>query len=150
MLATLTEAQITTPRTPSALSIKDEMAHLWAWQQVSIARLEAALRGGEPELPTWFIELDSESEDPPDRTNAWIYETNRDQPWSSVHLVWRGGFLRFLELGAALPDESIMDPGRYSWLQGYPLYRVLEGSYEHHAEHLDEIETMFYNGVEVI
>ena len=29
-----------------------------------------------------------------DQINAWIYETYREQPWSSVHHDWREGFLR--------------------------------------------------------
>jgi hypothetical protein len=139
LLASFSEAEITTSRPPSALSIKDEAAHLWAWQQVSIARLEAALGGGEPHLPRWFVEFDSDNEDPPDRTNRWIYETYRNRSWSSVYQAWRDGFLRFLELGEALPEEGLMDPGRYPWLHGYPLYAVLEGSYEHHAEHFEQL-----------
>lgn len=45
------------PLTPSAWSLKDELAHLNAWQQRTIARLEAAQHQREPEFPpgcrTW-------------------------------------------------------------------------------------------------
>jgi ATP-dependent RNA helicase SUPV3L1/SUV3 len=41
LLASLSESQITTPNLPANLSVKDVVAHLWAWQQLSIARLEA-------------------------------------------------------------------------------------------------------------
>ena len=44
LLDNLSEDEITRPRPPSTWSIKDVMAHLMAWQQVSIARLEAAGR----------------------------------------------------------------------------------------------------------
>ena len=43
LLASLSEEQITAPQLPANWSIKDVIAHLRAWQQRSIARLEAAL-----------------------------------------------------------------------------------------------------------
>jgi hypothetical protein len=54
LLASMSEAQLTTPHLPSHWSTKDEIAHLWAWQQRSIARLEAALSNREPEFPKWL------------------------------------------------------------------------------------------------
>ena len=50
-LARMDEVQITAPLHSSNLSIKDMIAHLRAWQQVSIARLEAVLLTREPEFP---------------------------------------------------------------------------------------------------
>ncbi|NJM07750.1 DinB family protein, partial [Candidatus Gracilibacteria bacterium] len=40
LLARLSEAEIVVPQ-PDGMSIKDVLAHLMAWQQVSIARLAA-------------------------------------------------------------------------------------------------------------
>jgi hypothetical protein len=62
LLASLKEEQITTPLPSSDWSIKDVVAHLRAWQQVSIAPLQAALLNKEPELPEWLAGLDPESE----------------------------------------------------------------------------------------
>ena len=42
LLASLSEEQITTPNFDLDWSIKDVIAHLLAWQQISIARMEAA------------------------------------------------------------------------------------------------------------
>jgi hypothetical protein len=140
VLAGLSEEQITAPHLPAHLSIKDVMAHLWAWQQRSIARLEAALFNREPDFPRWPAGLDPDSEDDLDQINAWIYETHRDQPWSSVYQAWRDGFLRFLELGEAMPEEDLLQPGRYSWLADHPLSLILVSSYEHHhEEHLEPL-----------
>ena len=58
LLTSMSEEQITTPPLPSDLSIKDVIAHLWVWQQRSVARLEAALLDREPEFPGWPAELD--------------------------------------------------------------------------------------------
>ena len=57
LLAGMSEEQITAPQLPANLSIKDVIAHLRAWQQRSIARLEAALLDREPEFPRWPEEL---------------------------------------------------------------------------------------------
>jgi hypothetical protein len=140
LLASMSEEQITAPHLPSSLSFKDVIAHLRAWQQRSIARLEAAVLNREPEFPRWPAELDPDSEDDPAQINAWIYETYREQPWSSVHQDWREGFLRFLELGEAIPEKDLLDAGRYPWMEGQPLSLVLLGSYEHHHEdHLEPL-----------
>ncbi len=140
LLASLSEEQITAPHLPSNLSIKDVMAHLWAWQQRSIVRLEAALLDREPDFPRWPEEFDPEQEDEPHELNAWLYETNREKPWSRVYGDWRAGFLRFLELGEAIPEKDLLEAGRYAWLEGEPLSIVFVGSYEHH--HDDHLEPL--------
>ena len=140
LLASLSEEQITAPHLPSNLSIKDVIAHLMAWQQRSVARLDAALLNREPEFPLWPAELHPDSEDDPDQTNAWIHETYRERPWSSVHRDWREGFLRFLELGDAIPERDLLDAGKYPWMEGQPLSLILQSSYEHH--HVDHLEPL--------
>jgi hypothetical protein len=116
------------------------MAHLRAWQQRSVARAEAALHDREPDFPKWPGELNPDSEENTDRINAWIHETARNQPWSMVHREWRDGFLRFIELGEAIPEKDFLDLNRYAWLQGHPLSFIYEASYEHH--HIDHLEPL--------
>ena len=135
LLGRLSEDQITIPFHPSSWSTKDVIAHLWAWQQRSIARLEAALHDSEPEFPNWPGDLDPEPAGEPHQVNAWIYETYREEPWSSVHGNWREGFLRLLELGEAVSEEDVTEPGRYAWLEGLPLSFILQASCDHHEEH---------------
>jgi len=137
LLAGMSKTQITTPLTPSKWSIKDVVAHLRAWQQVSIARLEAARLNKEPVLPNWLAGLDPESEEDLEQFSARIYETCREQPWARVHQDWRNGFLRLLKLGEEIPENDLLDAGKYPWLKGYALLAVLQGSCEHHREHLE-------------
>ena len=139
VLASLSEEQITTPHLPGHLSIKDVIAHLRAWQQRSIARLEAAQLNRTPEYPKWPAELDPDSADNTNQTNAWIYESYRDQPWSKVHQNWREGYLRFLESGEAISERDLLDAGRYPWLKGHALAFTLLASYDHHQEHLEKL-----------
>jgi hypothetical protein len=109
---------------------------MMAWQQVSIARLQAANHGREPVYPGWLGEADPfYANEHVDEFNARIHAAHRDAPWSSVHRAWRDGFRRFLELGEAIPEEALSATGRYPWLRGEALAAVLEGSLEHHQEH---------------
>ena len=76
----------------------------------------------------------------PHDLNAWLYAKDRDQSWPDVYRNWSEGFRRFLELAAAIPENDLLEVGKYPWLEGYALYAVLEGSYEHHREHAEYLE----------
>jgi hypothetical protein len=146
VLAGLSETQINAVPQPGELSLKDEIAHLWAWQQRSIARLEAGANNTEPQMPAWWpdatVTRPEESDDHEavtDRINAQIYEAYRDLPWAAVYTQWRTDFLRFLELGETIAEPALLDPSRFAWLNGYSLADVLLGSYDHHQEHLEKL-----------
>lgn len=137
LLTTQSEVQLTTPPSPHSWSVKDDIAHLWAWQQRSIARLEAAAMSREPAFPTWLPDADPDATDATEQVNAWLYTTHRDQPWSKVHQEWQSGFRRFLALAEEIPERDLLDGERYPWLGGFPLAVVLLASYDHHQEHLE-------------
>ncbi len=139
LLASMSEEQITAPDLPSDWSLKDNIAHLLAWRQRSIARLEAARFDREPEFPKWLPGLEPDAEGNTAQTNVWIYETYREQPWSTIHQDWQAGFLRLLELGGAIPERDLLDASRYPWLAGHPLAFILIASYDHHQEHLEKL-----------
>ncbi|MCA9941242.1 MAG: ClbS/DfsB family four-helix bundle protein [Anaerolineales bacterium] len=127
------------PLTPSAWSLKDELAHLNAWQQRTIARLEAAQHQREPEFPPWLPHLDPEVEANTEPVNTWIYESNRDQSWETVYHRWRDGFLRMLELAQTIAEPALLDANRYPWLNGHSLAFIVIASYDHHQEHLEKL-----------
>lgn len=138
LLSRLQEPELVAPLADGPLSVKDVVAHLRAWQQVSIIRLEAAQFGREPAYPAW-TGGDPDDEPATDSHNRQIYEEYRDRPWTEVHRAWREGFLRFLALAEAIPAADLADRAKYPWLNGHALIDVLRGSYEHHREHLEEL-----------
>ncbi|MBP6016801.1 MAG: ClbS/DfsB family four-helix bundle protein [Candidatus Promineofilum sp.] len=140
-LSSLSEEQTTVPLA-DGLSIRDVVGHLHAWQQLSIARLEAAQRGGEPLYPDWCAGHYPDDEEYLEHFNATIHETYHQQPWPAVHAAWRDGFVRFLELSRATPEDDLVSAGKYPWLRGYALIDVLQGSYEHHVEHFDSLRDL--------
>ncbi len=139
LLASLNEEQITAPHFDFDWSIKDIIAHLWAWQQISIARMEGGVHDQEPELPKWIVESIENWEEDSDRVNALTFERNHKKLWSEIHQNWREGFLRFLELGSEIPERDLLDGDRYPWLGGYSLAFILVASYDHHQEHLEKL-----------
>lgn len=112
LFVNISEEQINAPLLPSDWCMKNVITHLWAWQQISVARMEAARHDHEPEFPKWVAELQADWEGNANQTNAWIYDTYRGQPWPNVN---------------------------QNWLEGNPLVFVLLASYEHHQEHLEKL-----------
>ena len=106
LLADLSTEQITAPHFDFDWSIKDVLAHLWGWQLISNARLEAAVLNRDPEFPRWMAGSHADWEENADQTNAGIYATYHSKSWSEVHQNWRDGFRRFLELGAAISERD--------------------------------------------
>lgn len=135
LLAGLSELQILAKELDGGWSVKDVIAHLKAWQELSMMRLEAGQYGEEPVRPNWPEELDLVTESNVDETNAWIYAMHHGLPWSSVYPVWRYGYLRFLALGEAIPEDVLLKKKRYDWIEGYSLGDSLINSAEHHREH---------------
>jgi len=139
LLASLSEEQVTIPSFDFNWSIKDVIAHLWAWQQISIARVESGWQDHEPEYPKWMIEVGKDWEENADRTNARIYENTHDKTWSEIHQNWKEGFLQLLELGNKISERDLLDGSKYIWLKGYSLAFILVASYDHHQEHLEKL-----------
>ena len=138
LLASLREEQITSPNFDFEWSIKDVIAHLWACQQISIARMESGLHDREPEFPKWIVEHEDWEENA-NQTNALTYETKHNKPWPEVHQNWRGGFLRFIELGEGISERDLLDTSKFPWLNGYSLALILIASYDHHQEHYEKL-----------
>jgi hypothetical protein len=139
LLTGLSEEQVTTPHFDLDWSIKDVIAHLWAWQQISIARMEAGVLDREPEFPKWILTVGEDWEENANRVNALTFEMEHEKPWSEIYQNWRDRFLHFLKVGSALSERDLLDGDRYPWLKGYSLAFILVASYDHHQEHLEKI-----------
>lgn len=138
-LLTMNDAEIVTRQLSPDRSVKDDVAHLRAWLQVSIARLEAALSGKDPAYPGWVngLDPDSDSEEDTQSFNEGIYLAHRDESWPFVYHNWQEGFVHFIELAEKIPEDILSDTDRFPWLHGYPLLAILQGALEHHEEHMD-------------
>lgn len=141
LLASLSVEEITAPHFDLDWSIKDVMAHLWAWQQISIARMQAGAENQRPVFPKWIVQSIENWEEDSDRVNAVTFENFHSKSWSEIHHNWKNGFLRFLELGNELSERDLLDGDKYPWLGGYSLAFILIASYDHHQEHFEKLTT---------
>ncbi len=134
-LSALTPEQIQTPIKESDWTVKDVVAHLAAWQELSNARLEAALSGREPLPPDWMSGIDPDREESTDEINARIYARYQALTWAEVHTRWLNGYRHLIETATLIDEPTLLDGDRTPWLHGYSLADVLIGTYDHHREH---------------
>lgn len=139
LIASLSPEQISTPLLPSDWTIKDVVAHLWSWQQATVARAEAALLNKSPDYPEWWLTMGPDPDEDVDRTNAYLYQINQDKPWPKVYTDWKAQFSRYLELSRQLPEKDLLEPGKYAWMGSYALSASSMGTLEHHEEHLETL-----------
>lgn len=117
--------------TPSFWRPTDVVAHLWAWQTVSTARVYAALEGRNPDYPAWFTGDDEEV----DATNLRIYENYKHWRWSEAMNEWETNYQHLIELGKRISEMSFLNNDYLPWLPGYSVADVFIYTYHHHLEH---------------
>jgi hypothetical protein len=118
-------------------SVKDITAHLSAWAGRTIAWLEAARQDTAPRRPRWPEELEARGDD---AVNAWLYQSNRDRSLQDVLAESRQVFDQVAAWVASVPEEDLVEPGRFPWLEGKALYDPIAGNtFEHLQEHGDAI-----------
>lgn len=137
LLSGMSEAQLATPLETSPWTAKDLLAHVYAWQQRTIARFQAALADRPPVYPQWLPGVVPDTEDVNDRVNAWLYDTYHDFPWTELHALWLDSYHQLISLAESIPQPELLDSDRYPWMSGYALAHSLLATYDHHQEHYD-------------
>ena len=91
-------------------SVKDVLAHLVEWQQMSLGWYAAGLRGETPAMPAPGFTL---RELP--RLNAMIYRKHHRRSLAAVMHDYRLSHQSIVELIEALPDADLVTLRRFSW-----------------------------------
>ena len=141
LLASLSDEQIHTPLEPSSWTVKDVVAHLWSWQQASLARVEGAQQNHEPNYPAWWAQRAPDPEEDVDGTNALLYALSKDKPWQQVYAEWMAQFRHYLELTGRISVRDFSQPGRFPWMGKYAIADSSNGSLDHHREHYSTLTT---------
>jgi hypothetical protein len=139
LIAGLTKEQIKQPFLPSLWTLKDLVAHLWSWQQGSVARAQAALNDAYPDYPDWWKACGPDPDEDVDRTNAYIFTINQDKDWERVYTDWKQQFEHYLDLLRQIPAPDLLQKGRYAWMGTYALADSALGSLDHHIEHYEDL-----------
>lgn len=130
------EAGMDRPGAAGAWTFKDVAGHLNGWRERTVDRLEAGVRDEPPMPPPWPAGLDDETDEGLEAINGWIHERNRGRPAVEVVAESRAQFERMQTAVEAVSEADLTTPGRFPWLDGEPLWAVLEGTFYHlHGEH---------------
>jgi hypothetical protein len=136
LLAEVGDDRMLEPGAAGAWSFKDVVAHLNGWRVLTLARLEAARDGRDPEPPPWPAHLDEDVESDLDEINDWIYRAGQDRSLQDLLAEYSQSFDRMAAAVSAVSDQDLTNPARYPWLGGHPLEAVLDGTFGHfHEEH---------------
>ncbi len=130
LISSLSEEQMTTVRVDGEWSVKDNLAHLMAWQKRMLAVLQAAVRG---EAPSWPPQESADEEI--DRRNAAFYEQYKSLPLADVRAEFRTSYREVLDTLQALPERDLIEQDSFTWMHE-PLWQFVAGdTYEHYEEH---------------
>lgn len=140
ILEQLTPEQMLSPGVDaslSAMTVKDVIAHLTAWDKRGTAWIRAAARGEMPEMPepgkTW-ADLDA--------LNAQTYAESRERPLDDVLKAFAAAYPPLLEAAQAFPESEIARPITFfngTHMQTIPAGRLIAWRYRHYREHGEQI-----------
>ncbi|MEN9938093.1 MAG: hypothetical protein RLZZ387_4672 [Chloroflexota bacterium] len=142
LLSAVGEERMQQPGATGEWTFKDVVAHLNGWRTRTLARLDAARVGAEPEPPPWPADLDEDTEAGLAQINAWIERASRERSLQEVLDEARRSFDLMRDAVLALSDEELADPNRYPWMGGEPVGAVIGYSFGHlHEEHEPTLNT---------
>jgi hypothetical protein len=129
----LSEAEMIQPGAAGDWSIKDLLAHLSRWEAEVVKLLWQAQQGLRP---TTLLN----SEEPTDEVNARWQQEDQDRPLERILLDFHGVREQTLRRIEHFTDKDLVDPNRYPWLDGKPLWEwIAPDSFGHDLEHLAQI-----------
>ncbi len=131
----LNEGQMLEPSLDENWSIKDILAHITTWEKRMVRWLEEAQRGESPQiLPpgmTW---------DDLDLWNEQTYIENQNIPLPKVLSDFHSSFVQVLRTVESVSEENLIDPDRFEWRSGKPLWQMVSANtHWHYADHRAQI-----------
>jgi hypothetical protein len=127
LLASLSEEQMTIPAVNDSWTIKDNIAHLNAWQSYLLNQLQGLIDGKQP--PAFMPGLSE------DEINEGFYEENKERPLSEVMADFHFANQRVLANVQSISEETLNAP--FPWRKdGNAAWGLIAGNtYEHYDEH---------------
>jgi len=135
ILTSLDKKQYFTEGVIPGWSIKDVLAHIASWHHRLLKWLDAAARNEEPTIsgPDNVEEMDT--------LNAQFYQENKALPLDEVMADFRSSYQQIMDITQVMAEEDLMNPHRFAWSQGRPLWHLIAGdTFEHYQEHTAQIQ----------
>lgn len=116
-------------------SIKDLLVHLTRWE-AEIVKLTWQSKSGQKPTTVHF------SQETVDEINARWYQQSKHRALDAVMEDFMGVRKQTIRQVKEIPEQALTNPDQYFWLEGRPLWKwIAEDSFEHEAEHADQIKT---------
>lgn len=117
-------------------TVKDLLAHISVWEQRMIRWLADSVRDVEPQmLPpgmTW---------DDLDQWNEQTYQEHRQRPLQEVLAEFGASFPQAVSAVQAVSEADLVDPDRFPWREGRPLWVMVAANTSwHYKEHNEALE----------
>lgn len=132
----LSETQMLQTGDEDGWNVKDILAHITAWELLMVDWIEASLRGETPDRP-----VPGEPWDDLDLINQQFYDLHKGSPLSEVFAQFHNVHHVAYSKVASLTERDLMDPERFVWRAGHPLWHmVADNTWRHYDEHREVIE----------
>ena|SRR5215216_432991 len=113
LLAEIGLERMEVPGVTGDWTMKDTIAHMVTWWRREVGLIAAAQRDERA--------LDHPPQSQVPIINEWIHRTNRDRPLAHVLRDAQDVWQQFAERLQALPEDVLLDPERFDWMQGNAL-----------------------------
>jgi hypothetical protein len=122
---------------PDAWSVKDNLAHIAAWEKKLLKWYETGLRGEKQAMPQWS------QPGLVDEINLEIYQRNRGRQLDDVLQEFKESYQQILATVESMPEDGMFTSGKYDWTgQGTLADYIVGNTSGHYAEHLKMIEAL--------
>lgn len=132
-LAELSEDQMLVPGVLDDWTVKDLLAHITVWEQRMISWVAQTVRDEVPEmLPpgmTW---------DDLDEWNEQTYQKHRLRPLEEVMADFQLSYPQALQAVHEVSEPDLIDPHRFAWREGRPLWVMVAANTSWHYKEHDE------------
>lgn len=138
VLASMSDEEKVAPILQDGWSVKDSLAHLVAWEKMTMDWLMRSLRGEQVKRFVEGFQYDTEQQREPvmEALNQHLFEQNKSRALEDVMRDLRSTHRAIAEFVAQMDERDIFDPHRFAWRQGSPALDMIAGNtYDHYAEH---------------
>jgi hypothetical protein len=134
-IASLPQEILLRPKTVSAWSVKDTIAHVTAWEKSLLSRYYDGLAGKPVKAGHARETLGA--------INRRIFEENLSRSLDDVMADFAATYQKILTTVESIPEEDMFARGKYAWTGEYRLLDYIWGNTAgHYTEHLAAIARM--------
>lgn len=138
VLASMSDEEKTAPILQDGWSVKDSLAHLVAWEKMTMEWLARSFLGEHVKRFIDGFQYDTEEQREPvmQALNQHLFEQNKDRALDDLMRDFRTTHRAMLDFVTQMDERDIFDPNRFAWRQGSPAFDMIAGNtYDHYAEH---------------